>query len=196
MSDLPFHDIIRHCDSTALENAVFKIPMEILVLSPEEIEARANITPVLGKLRLSFWKLVRESQETGKPFKLKTVYTGICTYANLRNYILNDPYKLCWLLTSPIHMEFENRMMLDIAMDEVRDILDRPMIDDKGKFDHKLASLKLRAFESLHMKVYPEQKEKPASPHVPKEALQRRAAIDEMSMEQIEARIAELTQKN
>jgi hypothetical protein len=121
------------------------------------------------------------------------IYRGIVTKQYFDKYILHNSYKLAYMIKPFPEYEAQLEDMLQLALDEMRKILNEPLKAKDGKFNVQLASLKTQIAEKLQdrrrgavaQKLLVNQKS--MNVNITKDVTEPAG-----SMEAIEARLAEL----
>ena len=150
-------------DSKAFKEAFQKIPEDIINLSSDELLTSFKPTKVDYALRSAFWNEFRLASLNSEKIILKRVYVGICTYQHFYHNVLNNPYKLAWLIQPYADYEKEIEPLIMKSVERLNDILNLPIIDDKNKVDSKAAKVLLDAIKLVDSKMQTSQVEKPES---------------------------------
>ena len=107
------------------------------------------------RLRLSFWdeyNLVTAGTYKRR-MRLESILSGICNNNTWEKiYACNDK-KLLWVLTPPKSYVQSMNYILHLGTERLSEIMSLPIKDEEGNVDHKAASLILKAFEMVDMRV-------------------------------------------
>jgi len=107
------------------------------------------------RLRLSFWdeyNLVTAGTYKRR-MRLESILSGICNNNTWEKiYACNDK-KLLWVLTPPKSYVQSMNYILHLGTERLSEIMSLPIKDGDGNVDHKAASLILKAFEMVDMRV-------------------------------------------
>ena len=110
-----------------------------------------------NRLRLAFWMeydRIKAGDLGGKQMKMSAVYNGICTGQYLTQRYLLCPERVAWMLCPPASYDVFMEEALVFGMAQLREVLELPLIDEKGKVNVGLASLKERIVMKLHERKY------------------------------------------
>ena len=154
-----------------------------------------------NRLRIRFWeayeRAVGSTREGSAKINISWIVEGVVSQDYLYERYLKIPEKVAWMLTPPMHYDIVAKETLAFGMEQLRDIMELPHLDKKtGKVDHKIAGLKLRALQLIHLwvKGAPVQKSMALHGFVARERISSEfTELSEMnSMEALETRIKEL----
>lgn len=107
------------------------------------------------RLRLSFWDEynIVTAGTYKRRMRLESVLSGICNNTTWEKiYACNDK-KLLWVLTPPKSYVQSMNYILHLGTERLSEIMSLPIRDEEGNVDHKAASLILKAFEMVDMRV-------------------------------------------
>lgn len=97
---------------------------------------RSRITDIDHLLKSRFWDLVEESVTNGEKVPLASLHAEICTYTHFYQNVINNPYKLCWLLTpNAEEHRAKVRAIENLAFKKIRKILSLPLWKKNGELD-------------------------------------------------------------
>lgn len=75
------------------------VPDNIKIMQESELEEHRKPTSIDFGIRRRLWKKVEDSKQFGiKGFQISELYRGICAKQLLYQNILNNPYRLMWIL--------------------------------------------------------------------------------------------------
>ena len=103
-----------------------------------------------NRIRLKFWMEYDECiTNYNRAMNLKRIAAGTTSYEYFIIHFLKNCYRVAWMLMPPAN--YKSRMVeaLDFGLDQMREILNLPLLDDDGKLDHKLAAMKITIFKML-----------------------------------------------
>jgi hypothetical protein len=107
------------------------------------------------RLRLSFWDEynIVTAGTYKRRMRLESILSGICNNNTWEKvYACNDK-KLLWVLTPPKSYVQSMNYILHLGTERLSEIMSLPIKDEDGNVDHKAASLILKAFEMVDMRV-------------------------------------------
>jgi len=110
-------------------------------------------TPTDNRLRLAFWMEYDRAQTTVKDMVMTNVVSGVCTRDYFYGNYLKHPEKISWLLCPIVSYEVKMREALDFGIDRLRDILELPYIDEKGRINTKILDLQAKIISMLDQRV-------------------------------------------
>lgn len=107
---------------------------QLIAITPEHLKPRAFD----NRLRLNFW--AQQNQDDA--------HVGVCTREVFENYIANE-FKLAYLLCQPAEYKVKIEEIIDLGLDQMRDILLLKHVDDENIPNTKLIANKLAIFKHL-----------------------------------------------
>ena len=101
------------------------------------------------RLRMKFWMEYDRAMSTYTKMSIPRLCEGVCTVPIFLEYVFKRPHRVSWIMLPPVN--YADRMVeaLNYGLDQMREILDLPMVDGNGKVDHKLAAMKIAVFKML-----------------------------------------------
>jgi hypothetical protein len=116
-------------------------------------EAKRRPTPLTNRLRMKFWHEYDCAQAEQRMMKLVNVYNGICFHEHFYQY-MRDIHNLAWVMCPPANYLVVMEEALAFGIEQLRDILDEPMVDPKTKkFNTTLADTKVKIVAMLDQRV-------------------------------------------
>jgi hypothetical protein len=140
--------LVNMCTSH-IANAIKAIPDDILLMNEKELQKQVNPTDVDRKLRAAFCLEYERAIRTNTKVECSNIFRGIVTSPYFYKYIIGNSYKLSYMIRPFPEYEAQLEDMLQLGLDELNKILMQPMVDEEGKFDHKIARLKIDITENL-----------------------------------------------
>lgn len=134
---------------SVLGGRIAAIPEEILLMTDQQLEAKANVGDVERKLRAAWQIEYERAVRTGEKMEAANIYKGIVTKSYFHRELVGNSYKLAYIIKPFPDYAAQLEDMLQLGLDEMRKILKEPMVDEDGKFNHKLAALKANITEKL-----------------------------------------------
>ena len=102
-------------------------------------------------LRMRFWAEYQRASMAGTKMSIVKIYTGVCGGEFFKSVYAKNKTRMAWMMCIPASYEMRMEESLVYAIDEMRTILELPLIDEKsGKINFSLAALKFRIAEKLH----------------------------------------------
>ena len=96
-----------------------------------------------NRLRVNFWR--QQNPEDA--------FMGVCGREVFEKYI-SDPFKLAYLLCEPANYQVKVSETIDLGLDQMREILLLPNLDDNGAPNSKLIANKLNIFKHLDERAF------------------------------------------
>lgn len=121
----------------------------------EEAKFKKQVKPdaLISRLRISFWDEYCRAQDNNAMINISAVIRNVCSKDYFYEVVLRNEAKLAWLIYPPKDYMMAMREMLDLGLDEWREILALPIQNKRGKVDYKLLSSKLKIVQLLDMRV-------------------------------------------
>lgn len=138
---------------SSVSNAIGYIPESIFELGERELKQAAKPTEIEERLRYSFWREYDQAQSALRRINLANIYGGVCSQTHFLKNIVSNSFKLAYILTPPLDYEVQMQELLGLGLEQLRDILLQPHVDDNGKPNPKMADVKQKIVESLHLRV-------------------------------------------
>lgn len=135
--------------SRNLEKAIDRIPESVWEMSEKELKKQFETSHNLDLLRRSFWREFDSAQAGKRNIIVSNVYSGICVSATWTGRIEANPFKLAYILTPPRDYQNQIEVLLDIATDQILEILELPNKRKDGSADPMLGNVKHRIWETL-----------------------------------------------
>ena len=111
-------------------------------------------TPVDNRLRYRLWDRYENAQQSSnfQAIRVVDLVQGICHPDIFYRYV-KFPEKVAWLMCVPTrYMEMAEEALL-FGITQLRDILEQPHMDSRGKLNVQLMSMKLKVVALLYTRV-------------------------------------------
>lgn len=108
---------------------------------------------VTCRLRLSFWDEYTRAQDLGKRMVISNIVRGACSLDYFYKQVMTDMNKMAWICCPPKDYVLAMRELLDLGIDEWRDILAMPHRSKSGKPDVALIAQKIKIVQMLDLRV-------------------------------------------
>lgn len=128
-----------------LRQRIAAIPDKYFECGPAELASLAQPTDVDKQLRISFWLEYERAQRLGQ-LNLRNVFYGICSQTYFTNLTGNSA-KLCYILTPPTEFQIAAEELLMLAIEQMREVMALPNLDDKGRPNTHLIKCKLDIYK-------------------------------------------------
>lgn len=135
------------------------IPIEVLTMTETDLKRLGHIGLTEERLRYAFWMEYNFASVGKRVINMPNIYNGVCRREYWWQRILTDSYKMAYIFLPPPAHRVEVRELLNVANQQIRDILMRDHIvrDKEGKdvgTDAKLAGAKVKIYEMLANRVH------------------------------------------
>lgn len=160
-------------EGTALGKALSRVPKQYLDLSEEEARTLAKPTKTDYALRVSLWREITLSNETGDTISSSRIHRGVCSYQHFWQNVLGRPEKLAWLLQpvrdyeemlEPLLLKAQERLYEIVTLD-FKDKRGRPipslvrvLLDTTKMLENRLRGGSVQRLESKNLNVQVEPK--------------------------------------
>ncbi len=132
-----------------------KIPDHYRRLSEREARNKFRPSPVMNQLRASFWVEYNVAQSTHqRKMKMERVAAGICTHQYWENVVCYNKEMVAYMLIPPQTYQAVLNESWHASMDRMREILDLPLYDKKGKLSVATANLLVRVWTLLDQRKH------------------------------------------
>jgi hypothetical protein len=157
----------------------------------------ASPSPSLNRLRTNLWIAFDRARTSREAILAHHVAAGVCTVAQV-HMVMKNPMQAAWLFTPPrTYVEMLDET-LEYGMMKLRAILDMPEVMANGTLNQKLVDTKVKiiAMMDLRKNGAPTQKIEQKNLNVSVGNKNASVPVDQMSMEKLEERAAELRRQN
>jgi hypothetical protein len=125
----------------------------LFIIDERALKKRLKPDAITSRLRLSFWDEYTRAQDMQKTMLVSNIVKGACSLDYFYKRILTDDRRLAWIVSPPKDYALAMRELLDLGIDEWRDILAMPNQDRKGRVDHRLIAQKIKIVQMLDLRV-------------------------------------------
>jgi hypothetical protein len=126
---------------------------DLLQLTERKLEKLLEPDPTESRLRLRFWDEYSRAQEKGKRMLLAEVCRGVCSGDFWEKNILRDLKRVAYIINPPTNYIVTMEELLYKGLDRVREVLDLPIKDAKGRPDARLISEMVKIVQMLDQRV-------------------------------------------
>jgi hypothetical protein len=139
----------------AIREKMVMLSEDFRVMSETDIRKKLKPTPTDNQLRLSFWLEYNAVQESFLPkMVIANVLRGICSEDYFYGSYLQNPIRVAWLITPPVHYTVKMTEALEFGIERLREVLEYPLTDAKGKVNVALARLMSTIVQQLETRVH------------------------------------------
>lgn len=110
-------------------------------------------SPTDHRIRMKFWMEYDNAMALGRPLRAGAIFSNVChTEYFYKNYLKN-PHKVAWMMSLPSGYLTKVEEALEFGIEQLRDILEVPHMDENGKLNSKVAQLKAKIVAMLDMRL-------------------------------------------
>lgn len=132
--------------------ALFRENEHDLLKLLKSIKAAPN--PTDNRLRLGFWNEYNLAVEESRTMNMRQVFAGVCSQVYFYEVYLKCPERVAWMICPPTAYEKVLDEAIVFGLEQLREVLGLPLVDEKGKINVSLASLKERIVERLQERKF------------------------------------------
>lgn len=142
---------------------------EIFYYTEHKLKKYCDPDETIQRLKLSFWDEYNRAQDHCVEMKTINIIRGSCSMEYFYKVVMPDNKAVAWIISPPKDLFLMQREMLEVGLDEQREILMMPVRYKKEivrfkngvpqKYsedfvDHKLIDQKIKIIESLKLRVW------------------------------------------
>jgi hypothetical protein len=145
----------------SVSRAIGMIPDEFFELTPHELQEKfrkerqgryTKDTEIEEKLRIAFWREYDRASDYGSMMQIERICSGIC-HISVFNKAMTNSYRAAYICSPPEDYITTVQELLKIGLDQIRDILLQPHVDEQGRPQPRMADVKMKIVESLTNRV-------------------------------------------
>ena len=173
------------------------IPFEYQRLDEQSARKKFYPTPAMNQLRAAFWLEYNVTQTTQKQaMNIQKVYSGIVTKHYFYEVVIWSKEMLAWMLIPPQSYQAILNEAWDTGMSRMREILELPIMDKRGRVSTQTAQLIVKVWTLLDQRKFGGIVQKNMSVMLTgQEAKEAAIAIETNSMEALDRRLRDLKKK-
>jgi len=143
-------EVVSQNEDTLLE--IF--PDEMLLL--KYLRAHKAYEPSVNdqRLRHLLWLEYENSFMENRKISIRNVHSLVCNDKSFKALFLKLPYRALFFCCRPASYQHVIKEMLNHGMGRLRQILDMPDVDSKGKPDLKMLALKVKITAMMDMRIH------------------------------------------
>jgi two-component sensor histidine kinase len=184
-----------------VQRAMNNLPDELRNLDEKSLREKTRPSATDSRLRVAFWNEYERSQKFARPMVMANVFAGICSKQFFFEKYIARPENVAWMLCPVVSYMKAAEECLIFGIEQMREVLELPNVDAKGKVNTSLIAQKRAIVQSLENRI------KGAIPLVQKNlninaqltdkaaAQVAQQAVTQMSMSQVQDRLAKLKRK-
>lgn len=195
--DEQYHRSVVNLLPESMQNTIKIIPEKYRAMGEKEARKQFRPTPVMNQLRAQFWmeyNLVQTHQR--EKMVMANIFAGICTVDYFDGVVIKSKEMLAWMLIPPQHYQALLNEAWDAGMEKLRQIIDTPLYDAKGKLSIQAANLVVKVWQLLDQRKHGSVIQKHLNLNVSGQAAKEVAqTMEQNSMESLDFRLKEIKKK-
>lgn len=140
--------LVSMCPSV-IGDRIAAIPDSVLSMDDKDLEKAGKISEADKQLRAAFYIEYERASRASDKISPANVYKGIVTGPHFHQSIVNNSFKLAYIVRPYREYQAQLEDLLQFGFDRMSEIMHRPQVDENGKFDHKLAALQMQLWKEL-----------------------------------------------
>lgn len=190
-NDSELYDLVPE----AVKRAIHRFGESCLARDEKQIEETFSPTPLVNRIKVSFWKEFDQAKREGRKMKTANIVFKICSSNYFRDFVLHRPDTVAWLLVPPTEYMVELESMMDLAARRLREIISIPLTktlkNGQEVTDLDAASLVLKAVKQLEDRV----RGAPLQRQEQKQVQLRYEQQEQIGLQDVESKVKELEDK-
>jgi hypothetical protein len=114
------------------------IPPDMLAQTPQQLRRKLNPNDMDEQLRLAFWDEYFLAMDNSRMIRMDAVYGRVCSREHFYKNIVGNADRFLWILQPPEEYMLKMRGLLEIGLNRFAEILQLPIVNDRGAADTKL----------------------------------------------------------
>ncbi len=135
-----------------VKEAMLRLPRHVFDMPEHKLYVSAGKQQVHSVLRLSFWKEYDAAQAELRKMVLTNIVGRFCDFVTFYKYI-RQAYFLAYMLKPPLSYVVMTEEALIHGVGRLREILDMPIVDEKGRPQTRVIDSIIRAVAFLDLRV-------------------------------------------
>lgn len=153
--DWSYHRSVVNLIPETLSKNAQKIPDAYRRFDEKSARKKFRPTPVMNQLRAAFWVEYNSVQtHNHDKMTMARVYAGICSHDYWENVVIHSKEMLCWLLIPPQNYQALLDEAWDAGLSKLREIIDVPIYDEKGKLQIQASNLVIKVWQILDQRKH------------------------------------------
>lgn len=136
-----------------VRRAVLGIPVELHLMRESRLRKHAEISDLESLARVSFWNEYLLAKDNKRTMRVENIYSEVCSREYFYRYIVSVPEKLAYIIRPMKNYQLRLEELLDMAQDQMREIMMLPITDKKGIPNIKLIGEKIKIFQITENRV-------------------------------------------
>lgn len=173
----------------AIKNAIIRVPVEQWSKSEEELRLQVRPTHVDYSIRFALWNEIRFAEANHSKIESRRIWSGICTYQNFFQNVLQNPPKLAWVFQPVQEYKEVLKPLLICSASRLFELVNLDIRREDGSISPQLARVVLEASKAVEARVMGAPTSTVCSVSIPV------PAPPKMSLEEIDEKICLLERK-
>ncbi len=127
---------------------------DLFAMDEKALAKAVSPSPTDNRLRLNFWMAYDIAQNSQRRIVMTSVYSGVCTRTYFEEHWTHFPERMAWMLCMPDNYESVLEEAIVHGLKKMREILDIPDTDNKGRINVPILALKAKIFSMLEMRKH------------------------------------------
>lgn len=176
---------------------VEKIPQHYRILDERQARTKFRPSPAMNQLRAAFWLEYNKAQTLQKErMDPVNIYAGIVAREYFFAVAMKSKEMVAWMLLPPRAYHAMLNEAWTASMDRLREILDAPLYDKKGRLSATTAQLLVKVFSLLDQRKHGSVVQKNVNVNLSgQEAKEAAIAMQGSTMEALDKRLLDLQKK-
>lgn len=136
-----------------MSNLIEAMPAEILEMDFHKLKNQVQPDVFDERIRLAFWNEYHLAQSKLTNMNMSNVYGSVGISQSLLVKTLSNSYKLAYVLTPPADVALTLQETMNFGIEQLRQILAMPHIDQRGNLDARAADVKFKITQDLINRV-------------------------------------------
>jgi len=136
----------------SVKEAMLRVPRHYVNMLEGQLYVQAGKAPVHSVLRMNFWQEYDNAQAELRKMMLKNIVRRFCGFDTFLVY-LKQPYFVAYMLKPPLDYVALTTEALNFGLGRLREILELPLLDAKGRPNAKVIESVIRATAFLDLRV-------------------------------------------
>lgn len=180
-----------------MKEALEKVPHHYRLMDEKTARTKFRPSPAMNQLRAAFWLEYNRAQTLQKEqLDPVNIYAGVMTRDYFFNVAMKSKEMVAWMLLPPRAYHAMLNEAWSASMDRLREILEAPLYDKKGKLSTTTANLFVKIYMLLDQRKHGAVVQKNVNVNLTGEQAKEAAMVmQNNTMEAIDKRLSDLQKK-
>lgn len=130
------------------------IPEDVHVMTDKELEGTGNITFYDRRLRHAWHIELTNATKRRLKMNMANIWGGVCSKDYFHKIVINNSFKLAYITRPPFDYRVSLEELLSLGIEQLREILLLPHVNEKGKVDARMADVKAKIVQDIVNRVH------------------------------------------